>query len=214
MTIKFLRKFSVLTPLALATLCVTIMAATSTLKLTYVSAQGAPASTEKKKSGWADTLDAILNPKTNSTAGKASNTTTLESTTKPPLANAEEQQGTIVVAADSALGSKFRNIGKQAFVMEIFANGRWAIGPNSGYCGANGHPERPKAEAGYRMPNAPLGTLIVRRGSGAYELIGGNKTLRVLPRETVYFCINDSDGGHGDNTGKVKIEWTGDYEAE
>lgn len=64
------------------------------------------------------------------------------------------------------------------------------------------------------MPNAPLGALIVRRASGEYEMVGGNKTLRLLPREAVYSCINDSDGGHEDNVGKVKIEWIGDYEEE
>lgn len=62
----------------------------------------------------------------------------------------EEQQVTLVVTADSALGSKFKNGGKQPFMMEIFTNGKWTVGPNSGWCGATGYSEAHKAGVGYR----------------------------------------------------------------
>jgi hypothetical protein len=125
---------------------------------------------------------------------------------------ATEQSGMIVVRANSALGTRFRNTDAKPLIMEVFANGRWSINGGTSYCGPAGYPEARSATNDYRLPGKPLGALIVRRGSGEYEFVGGNRTIRLESRESVYFGQNDNDGGYGDNVGTVKIEWTGDYE--
>ncbi len=66
-----------------------------------------------------------------------------------------------------------------------------------------------EAHEEYKLPGAPKGSLIMRRGTGEYELIGEGAIVDLSPQEEVRFLMNDSKESkkYRDNSGMVIVEW-------
>lgn len=84
-------------------------------------------------------------------------------------------------------------------------SGTWAFDRSSGNVGPNGSTI---FNSNSLLPSAPLGALLVKRSSGAYEFAGAHIQLNFGTYEYVYFLINDIPGAYSDNSGIISVGWT------
>ena len=56
------------------------------------------------------------------------------------------------------------------------------------------------------MPTAPIMSLVAKRGTGAYELFGKQKSADILPNEQLTFITNDTP--HSNNNGQFDVTYT------
>lgn len=120
--------------------------------------------------------------------------------------------GQFQVDATSPQGTLFKNEHKKAIAVRFVASGQWSFWPEQGFHSANGNPRYSVASISgpnYKLPEAPLGSLIVRRGH-TYELVGNERTIHLTPNESIFFVMNDSDDygkDYLDNRGIITVEW-------
>jgi hypothetical protein len=71
---------------------------------------------------------------------------------------------------------------------------------------ANGNPGYYVSSA--ILPSATVGSLIMKRSNGVYELVGLNSTKSFYSGEVVSFLFNDVAGSFLDNPGEMSIQWS------
>ncbi len=126
---------------------------------------------------------------------------------KPVEKQSPPKKNTIPVSAKSPDGAVFINPFNFAAKFKFTANADqtwqftrdWPHGPG----GVD------EAHDEYKLPGAPKGSLIIRRGTDNYELIGVGAIVDLSPQEEVRFLMNDSKKSkdYDDNSGEVIVEW-------
>ena len=117
------------------------------------------------------------------------------------------KENTIEVSATSPDGEIFINPYNFAATFEFTAaadktwqfTDKFLLGPAGGG----------EADGRYKLPDAPKGSLIMRRGTGEYQLIGEGQTVHLSPREEGRLLMNDAkeSKAYNDNSGEVVVEW-------
>jgi hypothetical protein len=129
---------------------------------------------------------------------------------EPAAPPKEPLTGDISVPAYNSAGTPFQNYMQFPVTMEFVAEGRWSTTDQPGsITDANG--SGAIADERYILPGAPAGGLIMRRiAGGAFEFVGGKKTIELGPQEQILFLINDfkTDKAFADNTGMLKLNWS------
>ena len=127
-------------------------------------------------------------------------------TTSSSLSGAAAGPAGAGIQVRANLGWSDSGITVQAGEMVRFsATGTMAHSPGANTTSADGDSNLRKP--GYPVPNAPLGALIGRIGTGAPFLIGGSsEPVRMPARGRLYLSVNDDD--KNDNSGGFRVEVT------
>lgn len=129
---------------------------------------------------------------------------------EPPPPPKERLAGDVSVPAYAAAGTPFQNYMQFPVTMEFVAEGSWSTSERPGsITTADGTGET--ADERYTLPGAPVGGLIMRRvETGAFEYVGGKRTLELGPQERLLLLMNDfkTEKAYADNTGMLKLYWT------
>lgn len=115
----------------------------------------------------------------------------------PGPASAEED---VDVSADRETRTKI--MVRKGDVIEVTARGRWRMGGFIGTCGASGF--APGTYQNYNIePSFNHGCLMVRIGSGLWENVGNQNTIRARRDGALAFSPNDND--QSNNGGSLRV---------
>ncbi|MBN1379844.1 MAG: hypothetical protein JXA04_11495 [Gammaproteobacteria bacterium] len=120
--------------------------------------------------------------------------------------------GEFTVPAYQSKGIPYVNYMSFPIAVDFISDGQWSTAKQyQSLIGPEGLESNKPADGRYRLPEAPIGALIMQwKSTSQYELVGSRKTLKLEPKEEVIFMINDykTDKAYSDNYGEIKIRWT------
>jgi hypothetical protein len=117
---------------------------------------------------------------------------------------ATTESGTAGVPGFSNAGLTFENTGAGNLGCTFTAAGTWQWSP-ANTIGPNGNGA---TQASHYLPSVPAGALLLRRGSGTYELLGAGPAYKdIAAGEAARLVMNDEPTGFYDNAGFLPVTY-------
>lgn len=116
--------------------------------------------------------------------------------------------GEFSVPANLETGVPFSNQFGREVSISFSASGTWQFEPSIPANGPNGDPNHPMQNMKY--PDYPSACLLaINEGNDPPSVyLAGSQTRLTLPADaTLYFKMNDSEGGYYNNLGNLTVSW-------
>jgi hypothetical protein len=136
----------------------------------------------------------------------ADNTPEEPRTGTTPAVASGEKSGTFTVNAKFDPGATFQNASANEELFEFIAKGEWSFAPGAGMLSPNGADVR--GNPNYLLPGARSFAMVAKREDGTVEFAGDRCMIRLKPKETVTFAMNEAMGSFGDNRGSLTVDWS------
>lgn len=123
-----------------------------------------------------------------------------------PIVVKDEKDGSFTVDAKFDPGATFQNASANEATFEFTARGEWSFATGAGMLSPSGADAR--ANPNFLLPGARSFAMVSKREDGTVEFAGEHCIIKLKPKETVSFAMNEVMGSFGDNRGALSVKWS------